>query len=388
MTQSVVVHTDLPDSAEAGAFLGQKIAEAFGGDRPDALVLFAPPRYEYPALLRAIHDTCRPELLVGGSSIGGFTNQGYLDAASTCAVALRSNDMRFVAGVGRQLNADPARAAREMVSGFEGVTSYEYVYRSAIVLVDAIVGLADNFIDEVILSTGGAYQLFGGGAADPRMTQSHLFYGTEVLSNGAVGLEILSNKPLGVGLSQGWRPISDRMRVTEVAGYRLVSLNGIAATEVFQAHAEATRQNFDRANPMPFFLDNIIGVESGEGYKFRVPIAANEDGSVSCAAEVPMGATVRIMATTAKLASDAADAAVRRARSQIGDWKPQLAIFFDCLASQARLQLGFGFDPRILGRPLETANYVGFSTCGQVVRCEGEFNGFQNCTAVVCVIPE
>jgi hypothetical protein len=47
-----------------------------------------------------------------------------------------------------------------------------------------------------------------------------------------------------------------------------------------------------------------------------------------------------------------------RARSQIGGWKPQLAIFF------------------------------GFSTCGQVVRCEGEFNGFQNCTAVVCIIPE
>jgi hypothetical protein len=240
----------------------------------------------------------------------------------------------------------------------------------------------------VILSTGGAYQLFGGGAADPRMTQSHLFYGTEVLSNGAVGLEILSNKPLGVGLSQGWRPISDRMRVTEVSGYRLVSMNGVSAMEIFQSHAEATRQNFDHANPMPFFLDNIIGVESGEGYKFRVPIAANEDGSVSCAAEVPMGATVRIMATTAKLASDAADAAVRRARSQIGDWKPQVAIFFDCLAAPARLQLGFGFDPRILGRPLETANYVGFSTCGQVVRCEGEFNGFQNCTAVVCVIPE
>lgn len=388
MNQSVVAHTDLPSGAEAGAALGGQIAQAFDGERPDAVVLFAPPRYDYPTLLQSFHSACQPKLLVGGSSVATFTNQGYLGSASTCAVALRSKEMRFVGAVGRQLNVDPAETARNLVSGFKGISSYEYVYRSAIVLVDGVVGLADTFVEEVILATGGAYQLFGGGTADPRMTQSHLFFGTEVLSNGAVGLEILSNKPLGVGVSQGWQPISDRMRVTEVVGNRVISLNGIPATEVFRAHAEATRQSFDRANPMPFFLDNILGIESAAGYKFRVAIAANEDGSVSCAAEVPTGATVRIMATTAKLASDAAHAAIRRARAQIGDWKPQLAIFFECLASRERLQLGSSLDPRILGGPLETTNYVGFGTCGQVVRYEGEFNGFQNCTAVVCVIPE
>jgi hypothetical protein len=389
MTQSVVVHTDLPHSGAAGELLGGRIASAFSGRPPDALVLFAPPRHDYPTLLRAIHDTCHPAILVGGSSIGGFTSNGYLGPDDVCAVALRSQEMRFTVGVGRNLKADPGRAAEDMTATFQGITGYEYVHRSAIVLIDALVGRADEFMDHVIVSTGGTHQLFGGGAADgPRMSRSDLFCGTKVLSDAAVGLEILSDRPLGVGLCHGWQPISDRMRVTEAKGARILSLNGMVAVDAFQVHAEATRQSFDPRNPMPFFLDNVIGIESGNGYRLRVPIAVNDDGSVSCAAEVPSGQTVRIMATTAKLASDAAEQGVRRAREQLGNGKPQLAIFFDCLASEARMNLGFGVDPRSLALPLGTANYVGFSTCGQLVRCEGEFNGFQNCTAVVCVFPE
>jgi hypothetical protein len=387
MTKSVVIRTDAPDSAAAGAILGDGIAAALG-EKPDAVVLFAPPRYDYSILLRNLDASCQPKLLVGGSSVGGFTHEGYLQPDAACAVALRSDELRFTAGIGRSLGSNPAGAATDMVARFEGVNDYSYLHRSAIVIVDALVGRADEFLDSVIMATGGAYQLFGGGAADgARMSQSRLFFGTEVVSDAAVALEILSNKPLGVGLCQGWRPISAKMRITAAEGNRIISMNGIAAAEVFRSHADSTGQTFDPANPIPFFLDNIVGLDSGEGHRFRVPVAVNDDGSVTCAAEVPVGATMHIMATTSDLATTAADAGVRRARAQIGPEPPQLAIFFDCLASQARMQLGFGFDPRMLSGPLGTANYVGFSTCGQLLRAEGEFNGFQNCTAVVCVIP-
>jgi hypothetical protein len=387
MIKSIVVHTTTDGSALAGTTLGQQIAAAIG-EPPDAVVLFAPPRYDYVSLVRSLSAACQPKILIGGSSVGGFTQAGYLAPEAACAVALRSDEMRFTAGIGRQLGTAPARAAADMVASFEGVTDYTYLHRSAIVLIDALVGHADEFLDGVIVATGGAYQLFGGGAADgARMSQSRLFLGTEVVSNAAVGLEILSNKPLGVGLCQGWRATSAKMRITEAEGNRIISLNGMTAVDVFRGHAEATGQPFDPTNPIPFFLDNIVGLDAGSGFIFRVPIAVNPDGSVSCAADVPAGATMHIMATTTEMATAAADAGVRRARQQIGNEKPQLAIFFDCLASQARMQLGFGFDPHILKGPLGTSNYVGFSTCGQVVRAEGEFNGFQNCTAVVCVFP-
>jgi hypothetical protein len=49
--------------------------------------------------------------------------------------------------------------------------------------------------------------------------------GTEAIPDAVVALEILSNKPLGIGVRHGWLPGGDPLRVTEAKGMRLGSLN-------------------------------------------------------------------------------------------------------------------------------------------------------------------
>jgi hypothetical protein len=83
-----------------------------------------------------------------------------------------------------------------------------------------------------------------------------------VPTDAVVALEILSNKPLGIGVDYGWQPASRPMRVTEAEGLRLASLNAVPAVEVFEEHAETTGQPFDTGDPLPFFLHNVI-MESG-----------------------------------------------------------------------------------------------------------------------------
>jgi hypothetical protein len=34
------------------------------------------------------------------------------------------------------------------------------------------------------------------------------------------------------------------------------------------------------------------------------------------------------------------------------------------------------------------APFAGFNSYGQIVRADGQFSGFHNCTAVVCVLPD
>jgi hypothetical protein len=49
----------------------------------------------------------------------------------------------------------------------------------------------------------------------------------------------------------------------------------------------------------------------------------------------------------------------------------------------------FGLELRSLeGAALGPVPYAGCNTFGQIARAEGQFSGFHNCTAVVCVIPE
>lgn len=388
MNETAVVHTDLAASDESGAALGAQVRDTLKGQPPDALILFASPRYDYTRLLRALDDACRPKVLVGCSSAGEFTG-GMPRESSACAIALRSSEIRFSAGLGRNLRADRTRAAGDLVSSFIGRNSQDYSYRSAMILTDALAGYADDLVEQVTILTAGTYQLFGGGAGDDaNFRRTHVFCGTEAVHDAAVALEILTNKPVGIGVCHGWVPACAPMRVTEADGMRLVSLDAVPAIEVFQEHARATGQAFDPQEPLPFFLHNVLGIQSGSGYKLRVPLQAQEDGSVVCAADIPTGSAVCIMKATGVSAAEAAAEATRRALRQLDGHKPEVAIFFDCVATRLRSGREFGFELAALQEALGSARFAGCNSYGQIARTEGQFGGFHNCTAVIGVLPQ
>jgi hypothetical protein len=178
------------------------------------------------------------------------------------------------------------------------------------------------------------------------------------------------------------------MRVTESEGNRLVSLNGMPAAHAFLEHAELTGQKLDTKDPLPFFLHNVIGVRSGDQYRLRVPLAVQDDGSILCAAAVPEGAVVHVMTTTATSAVQAARQATTDALRALAGAKPAAAFVFDCVATRLRLGREFENELDACARLLDPAGFVGCNTYGQIARAEGQFSGFHNCTAVVCVLPE
>jgi hypothetical protein len=111
--------------------------------------------------------------------------------------------------------------AREIVGSFKGVGTSGPAHKSALILTDALAGHADELIEQLTVLTGGNYQFFGGGAGDDaNFRRTVVFCGAEVASDAVVALEILSNKPIGVGVQHGWRPSSKPMRVTEPRGAR------------------------------------------------------------------------------------------------------------------------------------------------------------------------
>ena len=388
MTLSAVVDTDLAHSAEAGASLGDQIRDAFGGERPDAVILFASPRHDFPPLLRALNSACHPLTLVGSSSAGEFTTNVNGEGMA-CAVALRAPEMRFAAGVGRTLSTDRSGAAQQVVSSFAGLRRHDFTFRSAIVFADALAGHTEELVDELNVLTGGLYRFVGGGAGgDAAFQRRFVFCATEAIPDAVVALEILSNKPLGIGVRHGWAPSSEPLRVTEAEGMRLGSLNAVAAGDVFEEHAERTGQQFDRDEPFPFFLHNVLGVNTGAGHKLRVPLSVNRDGSIQCATEVPTGSAVQIMTVSTASAARAAAESTHAAVSQLQGGKPAVAIFFDCVATRLRMGTEFGFELDAVRSALGAAPFVGCNSIGQIARSEGQLSGFHNCTAVVCVIPE
>ena len=64
-----------------------------------------------------------------------------------------------------------------------------------------------------------------------------------------------------------------------------------------------------------------------------------------------------------------------------------MALVFDCVATRLRLGQEFGAELAAVQRELGDTPLAGCNTYGQIAQSEGQFNGFHNCTAVVCTIP-
>jgi hypothetical protein len=368
--------------------IGAGIKRAFNGKPADALVVFASAEHDFGRLLEGLAVECGTETIMGASSAGEFSHSARGEG-SVSALALRSDDMRFSIGLGENLSDNPGTAARAVARSFSGVSNSPLPYRAALVMTDALAGHTDAVVDELTIATGGEYRFFGGGAGDDgKFRKTHVFAGRKAASNAVAALEILSSKPLGVGVSHGWVPAGKPMRVTEADGTRLVSLNGAPAIHYIEDYARETGQHFDRSNPLPFFLHTILGIETAGQHRLRVPLGVEEDGTIACAAAVPQGATIRVMKTSAESAVMAAQQATRSALEALGGSRPSAAFVFDCVATRLRMGNAFDDELRSCAELLHPAGFVGCNTYGQIARAEGQFGGFHNCTAVVCVLPE
>lgn len=388
INQVIVSHTTLSNAIEAGKFLAAEVRQKLHGALPDVVIVFASPQFDYVKLLQAIEANCTPKIIVGCSSAGEFS--GCNDSnASASLMAIRAEDILFNAALGIGLGANPGAALDQVMPVFTGAEHSDFPYRCALVLTDALAGYTDDMIHEMTVRTGGTYQLFGGGAADDaRFQQTHVFMGTTVHDNAVVVLEMLSKRPMGLGVRHGWEPVGDLLRVTEADGTRVISLNATSAADVFAAHATQTGQVFKPEDPLPFFLHNVLGIDTGDGYKLRVPLSLGEDGSVSCAAAVPVGATVRLMVASASSACEAASQASRAALDGLQGGRHAGSLLFDCAATRLRLGRAFGDELKAVADTLGSENFAGCNTYGQIARAEGQFSGFHNCTAIVCAIPE
>lgn len=384
--RAAVASSGVLASDRAGEIVSSELLKKLGTS-PAAVIVFAAPQHDHLALLSSFAAGLPDAHIVGASSAGEFTNvesgQGLV-----CALGLTGDDVEFSVAVGRGMRSDPAGVARQLVEGFTKSPNPRFPYQSALVLTDALAGHADILVDKLTVETAGQYQFFGGGAGDNAQFQrTTVFHGGNVLTDAAVALEILTAKPVGIGVSHGWTTASRAYRVTSADGMSLISLDGFPAIEAFEERAEQIGQKLSRDDPLPFFLHNIIGIETPTGYRLRVPLAVDGQGAVFCAAEIPTGSVVHIMTTSSNSAVTAAKTAADSAVAALSG-PPAAALFFDCVATRLRMGQEFGSELASIQNVFSAVPLTGCNTHGQIARAEGQFEGFHNCTAVVCVFPE
>src|SRR5579875_3479119 len=122
--------------------------------KPDALICFFSARHDHVSLLSELSRRYPAAVLVGCSSAGEFSSE-YQGEGSASVFAISSEDMVFTSSIATGISNRPAEAARALLSPFRGFSDGRFLYRSALILNDALAGSADELVRMLNVQTGG-----------------------------------------------------------------------------------------------------------------------------------------------------------------------------------------------------------------------------------------
>lgn len=377
------------DSRETALQAVEEALEKMGHKNDLKLVIvYAWPHYDLQEVLNTIREATGNSPLLGCTSSGEFTENDYV-VGGIAVTTIASDHMNIKLNYACNFTDDIPTSVSEVVSTYGGTVDPGLRGRTLLLYTDALMGHGEELIDEIMLQTDMQYQLFGAAAADDVMfKKTQIFFNNEIHSNAFVCAEILSEKPFSIAAQHGWIPMEGPYRVTHSEGSVLHELNGQEAWKTYQKFAEKHGLIIPKTGENGFLMQYILGIETENEYKLRVPLSLNADGSLGCAAEVPEGAKVYIMKSEQHDVLNGGKLAIEQAKHQL-DTQDSLAGALVCECVATRLQLGDKFSEEITSTAseLNPVQLSGLASYGQLARTSNKFSGLGCATSLVCLIP-
>lgn len=366
-----------PDTARA---LQEVLAQLDPPDQPKLLVLMAAPRFDLAQLAAGIRASLPDAPLVGCSSSGEIASAGALTQA-VVLWALGGSGIRVSTGFG-ELAGQGLRAAASQAAGC--LNQLERRAHTVLML------LSDGLGGDQMEVVRGAYDvanvevpLVGGCAGDYlAMKRTLQLHDQRVMQGAVVAAAISSDRPLGVGVSHGWTPISEPMLVTGSRETLLDTLDDRPALDVFldffQPPAEVRH---DPAAFADFAATHPIGIRRRDRIEMRHITGFDAASrSLITVAEVPQGALAFLTEGDFDSVLGAAAQSCEAAIAALGGAPAQGLLLFDCVSrrsvfSEARVQE----ETDLIRSCSHGVPMAGFYTYGEIARTKGA-GGFHNQT--------
>jgi len=326
--------------------------------------------------------------IVGATTAGAaFTERGFTRDQPVAAV-IGGRGMSFSISVATGLSRGPEAAiktaARRLVDA-----SHRSPSRSQVMLAlsDAFACEGEALCSALQHAVPPHWRIFGATAGDGwRFQGTSVFAGREVLQDAAVLLGLFSDACPSLVAHHGWCGLPDgrEMTVTEVDGKILRRLDDRPAADVYReelARLGCIRAGDDLVTTMAMYE---LGMRTmfGDQLAIRAPLGVLEDGSITLASGLPLGAQVRVASASADALIESARTLSARVLEPLDGHAVRGALVFDC---GARLQLlGDRYAEQVAafsgGRHFPMIGMAGY---GEIAKFAGSLEGFHNATAVM-----
>lgn len=340
---------------------------------------------DHQALVDAVH-TRYPGIELAGSSSAGEMSSVLGFREDSVALALFAGDtIEIVAGLGRNVAADPQAAARQAVA--DATTRTPLPPRLCIVM-SAIAGAgADVILAALRTALGAGVPIIGGGAAprDP-MTESagltsRQFAGDVVASDALAILLFAGELAFSFGVDTGWRALGPRAAVTRSSATAVQEIDGRPALEFYERYVGVGQPPI--ANPLAVFE-----APGSERFYLRTPVTYDrESGAIGFYGAVPEGATVQItMAATDQIIEGARASIAHALAGFPAGARPEAALLFSCatrkflLGTRARGEIDLVRD--VLGESVPVGGIYCMGEIAPMAMATTDLTRFHNATLV------
>lgn len=368
------------------------------GGKPDFLFAFSSVSLDQHEIVRGIQDAGNKTPFIGCSDAGEITNEGPAQNG-VGVMAVRADMIRFTTGIAKDIKSDARAAGRSLAKEIKNQTIEPS--RSLVMLPDVLTGNGADIVRGIQDVFGENFPIVGGAAGDDFLfKQTYQYRDGEVESGAVAGVGLAGAFSMGIGVRHGWVPLGPPMKVTKAQGTRLYELDGKPAIHLYEDYFGVEAEQMKKEPLARIAITYPLGIKIPDldEYLIRDPITVNEDGSITCAAEIPEGSEVRLMIGSKEKAIQAAQDAAHKLMRDFEQQKsaPKFLLIFNCIAREKL----FGVHAReeieaimgIVGRNVPT---LGFYTYGEQAPMGGEihdsskiYSRFYNETAVLFAVGE
>jgi hypothetical protein len=391
ITASVGVGKD-HDAYKAGR---EACVQALAGISPahkvQLLVVFGSTTYDQEKMIAGISETVPDALLIGCSSAGEISSEGFSTEKSVVVMAFTSDQMRFFTANGGSLAQDPHKAGMDCANQLQ-YDSHGYV-TSAMMFVDVLSGVGDRTLAGVFDKLGPQFPVYGGAASDDLLFfETFQYYGKSAQKGTIVGAGF-SGDYHAVGVSgHGFLPIGIERTVTRSEGATLFELDGEPAMNIYKEYFGEEHLSELHEGLLPSLAVSYpLGVFSPDSTEvvLRNPVFVDQKGAMTFTSEIPVGAEIRLMISDIERGLETTEAVAKEVLRKLGGRPPKAAIIINSVAR--RKMLGLHADAeietiqRILGRDVPM---IGMYSYAQIDKQPDNLSPFHNGALTIWALAE
>lgn len=387
------------DAYAVGANAAQDAIDHLGAGVPNAVIVFSSVAYDQEKMLQGIRSVTRGATVVGCSTAGEITADGPAKRHSVAVMALKTEGISFYAGVGENI-AKGAREAGRAAADAVKKQAPGGALNAFIMLPDVLTGNGADIVRGVLDSLGAHFPVVGGAAGDDfEFKKTFQYLNDKVYSGAVIGFGIQGTFKMGIGVKHGWIPVGTPKRVTKSSGAVLHELDGKPAIKIYEDYFGAERAKELKSEALArLAITYPLGmqVSGSDELLIRDPITVDENGSITCAAEIPEGSEIRLMIGSREEAVKVAKEAAENAVKQLDGASPKAVIIFNCIARNKLFGERSGEEIDAIQEAVgRDTPLIGFYTYGEQAPLGGEVRNINKCnpafhneTVVICVLAD